>query len=400
MQVRIEKQDYEGRGVTHMDGKVVFVPRMLPEEVGNIHIEKEEKNYSIGKLDTLLEKSDMRIPSFCPYAKVCGGCVYDFVSSTNSLFLKKEMVKDLMHQKGISLEEFSIVPSRPVLGYRNKGVFHVEDGHFGFYEEESHHLIEIRKCELMHPKINEVLLCFQDFSFLNGTFTVRVSEKGEILLSIETEDQIKIKENFVKKFPIKGILLNHKCVYGEPYFLEEQDDIKYLVHADAFFQVNPYIAKKIKEEVLNHVNKDDIVFDLYCGCGFFTFPIARIAKKVYGVEISPASILNAEKMKNENHGENISFHVGKVEKILPNINEDSSFILVDPPRSGLDIAAIEYFLQKRIPKIIYISCNPMTLARDLQKLTSHYQISFFQCFDMFPFTKHVECMCVLNKNSI
>ena len=398
MQVKIEKQDYEGRGVTHIDGKVVFVPRMLPEEVGEIHIEKEEKNYAIGKVDAILEKSDIRIPSFCPYAKVCGGCVYDFVSSANSLLLKKEMIKDLMRQKGIPVEDFSITPSRPVLGYRNKGVFHVENGHFGFYEEESHHLIEIQKCELMHPKINEVLACFQEFAFLNGTFTVRVSEKEEILLSIETEEQIKIKEDFVKKFPMKGILLNHKCVYGEPYFLEEQDNIKYMVHADAFFQVNPYIAKKIKEEVLKEVNPNDIVFDLYCGCGFFTFPIARIARKVYGVEVSPASILNAEKMKNENHGETISFHVGKVEKILPNISEDCSFVLVDPPRNGLDKTVIEFLLKKRIPKIIYISCNPKTLARDLQKLMSQYQIKSFQCFDMFPFTKHVECFCVLNLN--
>ena len=340
MQVKIEKQDYEGRGVTHIDGKVVFVSRMLPEEVGEIHIEKEEKNYSIGKLDTLLEKSDMRIPSFCPYAIVCGGCVYDFVSSASSLLLKKEMIKDLIRQKEIPIE---------------------------------------------------------DFAFLKGTFTVRVSEKGEILLSIETKEQLKIKENFVKKLPIKGILLNHKCVYGESYFLEEQEDIKYLVHADAFFQVNPYIARKMKEEVLKEVHKEDIVFDLYCGCGFFTFPIAKVARKVYGVEVSPASILNAEKMKNENHGENIYFHVGKVEKVLPNIHENCSLVLVDPPRSGLDKTVIEFLLQKKIPRIIYISCNPKTLARDLQKLTIQYQIRSFQCFDMFPFTKHVECLCVLNR---
>ncbi len=395
MNVKIEKLDYEGRGIVHIDGLVTFIPHALPNEEGIIEISKKEKHYQIGKWVKITKKSPKRIGSFCPYSSYCGGCAYSFVSYQDSLEFKTKMVKELLERQKLSYQNFASCPSRPILGYRNKVSLKVENHTFGYYEEETHHFIPIQKCMLLHPKINELLADFSFFAFEKGTLMIRINEKEELFLQIETKETVKIQEKLVLKHKIKGIVLNGKCVYGSYYLTMNQNGFSYFVSPKSFFQVNPYISKELVKEVLQIIQKEDIVFDLYCGCGFFTFPISLKASFVIGIEEVASSILGAEKIKQEKKLQNVRFHVGKVEKILEQIPEKPTFILVDPPRSGLKKKVIEEIIKRKPNHLLYISCNPKTLVRDLKEFSDFYQIQMVKCFDMFCYTKHIECMCLL-----
>ncbi len=394
MLVQIEKQDYEGRGLAHIHNKCVFIPRTLKDEVVDVQIQKDEKRFCIGKVEKIIQKSEFRIPSFCPYAFLCGGCSFDFVSYEQSLKIKEEMICDLMEHHGISIH-FSIVPSRPVLGYRNKISLHVHHFQYGYYQEGSHDFVAIQKCMLVHPKINEFI---QDhfIEMETGKLMIRINDKEEMFLAIETDEAIPIPKILVEKYSIVGILLNHRCVYGKPFLSYEVSSYSYCILGDSFFQVNPYIAGIIQEEVIKSIPKNSIVFDFYCGCGFFTFPISKYAKKVVGIELSQNSILGAEKIRKEQSFLNVQFHVGKVEDIAVQLNEKPTLILVDPPRSGIDKKTLQYILKSNTEKILYLSCNPISLARDLKVLIEKYELKDFKAFDMFPYTHHVECLCTLN----
>lgn len=397
MEVKVEKFDYEGRGLTHVDKEVFFLPRALPGERVEISVLKSKRNFKVGKVLKILDKSDARVLSFCPYANSCGGCTFDIVSYENSLKFKKEILKDLFLKNKILLPSFSIEPSRPVLEYRNKVSLHVCDGKFGYYEEKSHIFVPILKCALLSQFITRLLDDFSLFFFSNGSLMIRVNDKGECILGIDSKDEVKINKTLLEKHLIKGIFLNGKLVYGNSYFIENRNNIFYKVPFDAFFQVNPYISQKILMDVKSFFQKEDTVFDLYCGVGFFSIPLALSLKSVIGIELNQKAVLGAIENARLNNLSNVSFHVGKVEEVLKKIPLSSKKVLVDPPRSGLHQSVVSYFLEHSIEQIVYISCNPITLVRDLKLLLSNYCITFFKVYDMFSFTKHVECVCVLNR---
>lgn len=397
MILEIEKLDYEGRGLAHKNGKVVFIPRTLPKEKVEIETIKEEKTKDIGKVKKIIEKSEKRMPSYCLYASKCGGCTFDFLPYQESLRYKKEIIKDLFRQNHIFFKEFEIVPSRPVLGYRNKISLKVENGKFGYYEEKSHQFLCIKECHLVNSSIANILKDFQKFSFQNGTLTIRSNEEEECLVLIETKEKLKIQEDFVTSHKIKGIILNHKCVYGVDYLTETKENMTYKIPYEAFFQVNPYIREKILSDIKMHFEKEDTVFDLYCGVGFFGLRLAKDVEKVIGIESNVKAILSAEENRRINQLKNVQFHVGKVEEILKKIPINSKKVIVDPPRSGLKKSVITCLKENKIEKIIYISCNPITLVRDLKLLKEEYEITSLKCYDMFPFTKHIETCVVLNR---
>jgi len=397
MKANIEKLDYEGRGITHVDGKVWFISHALPNEEVDVSLKSDAKRFAIAEVNTIYKQSEKRMISFCPYSKKCGGCTYDIVRYEDSLNFKKEIIEDLFFKNGINLPEFLIVPSRPVLGYRNKVSLHVKDGLFGYFEEESHQFVPIKACYLINPVIQNLLDDFSIFSFQEGSISIRVNEQEELLINIKTEEELKIKESLVKKHKIVGILWNDLLVYGSSSFLIKQNNLDYQVHALSFFQVNPYVSEKIVQTVLSFFDSSDNVMDLYCGAGFFTLPLALKVDSVVGIEVSKESIMNALTNARLNHITNASFHVGKVEDVLPLLKNDIKNVIVDPPRSGLKKSVISCLIQNRIDKIVYISCNPITLVRDLKLLLNDYEITFFRCYDMFSYTKHVECVCLLKR---
>ena len=397
MKCVIEKLDYEGRGLCHVDGKVVFASNTLPEEVVELEIEKQEKNYDIAKVVSFYQKSEHRLPSFCPHASICGGCRFSCVSYAKSLEYKKEIIKDLFSKNGFDIPDFFIEASRPVLEYRNKVSLKVQDYQYGYYQEETHQFVPIKKCFLLNPSIQKLLDDFSLFSFQNGNLIIKTNQSNELLLDIETEEELKIKEELVLKHSIKGIIWNGSCVYGQSFLEEKRSDIIYQIPAQSFFQINPYISEKIQEKVNSLFDENDEVYDLYCGVGFFSLRLAKKVKNVIGIELSLQSILGAKANAMKNHIENVSFHVGKVEDILPKLKHKCNKVIVDPPRSGLKKSVINALLEEELDLICYISCNPITLVRDLKLLTEKYQMKFIQGYDMFSYTKHTECLCVLEK---
>lgn len=400
MKVKIEKLDYEGRGLTHLDGKVVFVKKALPGELVDIEVEKEEKRFSIAKVNSYERKSPERIPSFCPYSKKCGGCTFDIVPYETSLKFKKDILKDLFLKHNIPIEEFDLVPSRPVLGYRNKVSFHVLNGEYGYYEEETHDFVSIQRCALLHPAITSLMDDFENFKFLKGILTIRVNAKEEMILHIDSEDEPKIKESLLTKHKIVGICWNKKLIYGNSSLTEVRDNIEYLIPITSFFQVNPYISEAIAKDLFSFLKQEDTIFDLYCGVGFFSLRLSKYASQVIGIESNLKAVLAAEANARRNNIQNVSFHVGKVEEVLDKIPISSKKVIVDPPRSGLHKKVIETFLKGKVDTIYYISCNPITFVRDLKLLSETYKITFFRAYDMFSYTKHVECFCVLNRQKI
>ena len=192
-------------------------------------------------------------------------------------------------------------------------------------------------------------------------------------------------------------MLNNKLVYGTNLLEEQRGNIRYRYSFHSFFQVNAYISEKIKEDVMNCVNPKDKVYDLYCGVGFFSLPLALKAKSVIGIEENKEAILMALENAQLNHIENVFFNVGKVETILPKVKHDVTLALVDPPRSGLKPIVIKTLIDAYIPKILYVSCNPLTLVRDLKEFTKYYEIESIKLYDMFSYSKHAECLTVLHR---
>ncbi len=397
MEAIVEKLDYEGRGIIRDSNKVVFLPRTLPNENVSYHFGKNEKRYDIGVLDEIHTKSPHRVISFCPYSESCGGCTFDIVSYEKSLEFKKEIFLDYAKHNGVLLNDISIVESRPVLGYRNKVSLKVSSGKIGYYASESHFFVPIRNCFLATNAIQKVIKDFSLFAFHEGSLVIRSNSLDEVLLEIVTEEEIKIKEELVLNHKISGILWNQKCVYGKPYFMEDRNGIQYKIPYNAFFQVNKDISEKIKQDVFNYLSITDNVLDLYCGVGFFTLPVARIVSFVTGIEENKNAILGAMENASLNHIENVSFHVGKVENILDKIPFSYNKVIVDPPRAGLKKTVIDVLLKSKVENILYVSCNFFTLIRDIKLLEAKYKIKTVKLYDMFPYTKHVECVCVLNR---
>lgn len=397
MEVKIEKLDYEGRGLAHINGKVIFVKKALPEEIVDIKIEKDQKKHSVAAVNEFIIKRNDRVLSFCPYSKKCGGCTFDIVSYENSLKWKKEILKDLFSKNNILINEFEIVPSRPVLGYRNKVNLHVKNSQVGYYEEETHHFIPIQTCALLNPAIDDLIKDFDLYSFKDGDLTIRTNEQQELILHIESEKEPKIKESLIEKYKIVGICWNKKVVYGKKSLTEKRDSIEYQIPITSFFQINPYISEIIASDVFSFLKKEDTIFDLYSGVGFFSLRLSQYASKVIGIEADLQAVIAAEKNALKNNINNVSFHVGKVEDILEKIPISSKKVVVDPPRSGLHKKVINTFLKEEIETIYYISCNPITLVRDLNLLKEKYKITFFRAYDMFSYTKHVECVCVMTR---
>ncbi len=394
MQLKIEKYDYEGRGIAYENNMVVFVPEALKGEIVDCEIVKTSKHYKIAKVLEVIKPSPLRKKSFCPFSSLCGGCTLDICDVANSLKIKTEGLKDLFLKNGLDIKDFKIVANPEPLYYRNKISLIVKNGEFGFQRENTHEFVSIKKCYLAQPIINEILDCFDYFSFLNGKLTIRTNNEHKVLIIIETKDKVNINPKLYEK-PISGLIINNKVIYGKS-FLEEQRSEFYQISYDSFFQVNPYVSNLIVQKLLNFLNPKDIVLDLYCGVGFFTFPMARKVIKVVGIEVVANAIKSAKEVQKVNKLANITFYQGRVENIIDKLNEKFTKVVVDPPRSGLDKKTKEYLLQQAFSKIIYISCNPLTLVRDLKEFQSKYQITFLEGYDMFTFTKHVECLCVLN----
>ncbi len=394
----IEKLDNKGAGITYIDNKITFVKNALPGEVVELKLIKESKKYNEAIVVNYDKTSPNRLPAPCPYFNSCGGCDLLHMNYENSLLFKKEKLSSIIYKYANIKYDIDVIPSSKNLSYRNKITLKVINGKYGYYEPKTHHLIEITSCLLAEPSINKFLKDFKLLHVQNGEVTIRSNYNNELLIWIKSKNQVTPDITSLKnKHKIVGIILNDNVISGSPTFIEIINHQLFQVSYDSFFQVNRHICSILFDLVASAVNENETIADLYCGVGTLGINASNKARKAFGIEIIKNAVLNAITNSKINKKNNIYYMLGDVSECLPKIKEHIDTVIVDPPRAGLDKVTKETIISFKPNKIIYVSCDPMTLARDLKELSPFYDITKIKGLDMFPFTEHVETFCVLNK---
>lgn len=392
--VKIERLDDFGNGISHIDEKIVFVNDCLPDEVVNVEIIEEKKNFLKAKLTGIEQRSDKRIKPKCIYYDKCGGCQLQHLRYEDTIEYKMNKIKNLFLKNKLYNKDITFIKNKEDFYYRNKIELKVENGHIGFYQNKSHCLVEINSCIITKKCINDVLEKLKLCNLKDANIIIRANYNDEIILIVNTNDEFDFKPLF-NSTKIVGIVLNDKLVYGENHFVEVINNLYFKVSYNAFFQVNEYICSKLFELISDNIKENEVLADLYCGVGTLSIVASLKARKVYGIEIVENAILDAILNAKINKRDNLYFMCGSVNKLLSKINDNLDTIIVDPPRGGLDKNTLETIIDYKPKKIIYVSCNPQTLMRDLKELNNYYDIDEVNVLDMFSYSYHVETVCIL-----
>ncbi len=450
-QVPVQRNDYidvvfedlthEGHGVAKVDGYPLFVPKGLPGEKAKIKVIKVNKGYGFGRLIELYEESPDRVVPDCPIYEACGGCQLQHLSYGGQMKAKLKQVQDVLARIG-KIEDVLV---HPVLGmenpwrYRNKAQVPVGDLEgglvAGFYKHRSHDIIDMEAC-LIQQEQNDTVI--QAVKKICGHYGVRAYDEtshkgvlrhimarygqrsGEIMVVLitrtpELPSKNEIIQDIIKQIPgVKSIVQNvntkrtnvifgdeTKVLWGEEFIYDSIGSIQFAISARSFYQVNPDQTKVLYDKALDYagLTGNETVIDAYCGIGTISLFLAQKAKKVYGVEIVPEAIEDAKRNAALNGITNVEFAVGEAEKVIPEWYEKgihADVLVVDPPRKGCDNALLETIISMKPKKVVYVSCNPATLARDLRILEDGgYKTVEVQPVDMFPQTTHVECCSLL-----
>ena len=396
MQVLVDKFDDFGQGITFVDDVITFVPNTIPGDIVDIKIVKKKKKYNVGKVINYIKLSKDRIDYKCPYFNKCGGCVLQSISYDATINFKLNKVINLFNKYNLDIKP-EIVKNPSDYNYRNKIKLMVIDGKIGYFETNSHTLVEINECIIASKAINKVIPLLKNFNIINGNIVIRCNLNDEILIIIESNDKLNIDIDVLKEnIKLVGIVVNNKTIYGDNFLIECINDIYYKISYDSFFQINPYVASKLFNIVKENIDKTDIVLDLFCGVGTLSLNAALNANEVIGVEIVPNAVLNAIYNAKINKINNTKFILNDAQDAVGKINKKFDKIIIDPPRSGLTKKTIDTILTIMPKKIIYVSCDPNTLIRDILLLKDKYSIEKSYILDMFSYSYHVECICILN----
>ena len=432
--VTIDRYGDSGEGIAVYDGIVVFVPFAKIGEKVKVHIIKDKKSFLIGKIVEKISKNENEIIPSCPYFYKCGGCDIQHFLKSEQLAFKKEMVKNSLKKYAkIDVEINDVVPSDKWLRYRNKFAFPVQESNgeikIGMYKKHSHEIIEIEDCLLQSEKSEIILKLFKEYMLENKLsayneethkglikhIVVREYKDSFILTIVVTNEKFnnfepliqKLKTQFLHFGLVKNVnKLHNNVIFGKidvlVYGLEnlecEDFGIKYEINNRSFMQVNDYIKKLIYQKIIETVGDQKTIIDAYSGAGLLSSILAKHSERVIGVEIEKEATKNANNLKIKNNLYNLTNKNGDCAVIIPELAKelkDNFAIVVDPPRKGLDDKVIQSFLEAKPEKIVYLSCNPATLARDLEKLKDKYDIEFIQPYDMFPQTANVETLVSL-----
>ena len=400
--VSVLKQDHFGRGIAKVDNLLVFVDKALPFDECRIEIVNRKKNYLEGIIKEIVVPSSLRVVAKCPYYDFCGGChiMHEIREGQNSF--KKNKVKELLERfTGLKEIKINSIITGKEFYYRNKIVLHSDFGNLGFYQEKTHELVPINSCVITALEINNIYVKIRKYLNENKTekikqIMIRSNSKEEVMIALDGD----INNNkFISYFKeVKSIYLNGELIYGDSYLYEEIFNLKFKIYPKSFFQVNKEMTDKMYGLVIDYYKKNNysLVLDLYCGTGTIGMLIAKYVSKVIGVEVVSDSVKASIECQKENSISNIKFYNGKVEDLIDSFNSVDS-IIVDPPRKGLDKHTIDCILKIKPKSIVYISCDPATLARDLNILKDNYSIIEVNPIDMFPNTYHVENVVFLEK---
>lgn len=402
--VTIENLDHHGRGIAHFNNKVVFVENACTKEVVEIEIFNVKKKYMEARIVQVITPSKDRIESPCPYFLECGGCDLLHLDYQKQLEYKENKVREIV-KKFASLENVvkPIVPNETVFGYRNKVTFAVNQK-IGFYKKKSNQIIEIENCLLLSKKMNfiySVIKRNMNKSFVKQVMIRDSQTLDDTLVVFEVEDEFQVSQIPLEQLSGISILVKRKNDYevvsGKPYLVELVLGYTFKISPASFFQVNTRGMERLYQTVLDCASMTGLerVLDLYCGTGTIGICLSEKAKKVLGIEINQQAIEDAIWNKKQNGISNIEFLCGDTGSILKETSFQPDLVVVDPPRAGLDELAIEQLKKINAPKMIYVSCDPVTLARDIKRLENHYEVNTIIPVDMFSNTYHVECVCLL-----
>lgn len=395
-QVTINKLDNKGRGIGYTSGKIVFVKNALLGEVVTLKNIKEHKKYITADIRNIVKKSELRNIPKCPYYDSCGGCNLMHVGIDYQEEYKEEKVKEILKKYANIKENVKFIKNNKELYYRNKVTLKVKNGEFGYYNDETHNFINVNNCLLVNNKINEFIKS-NVIKINNGELVIRVNYQDELLISIKSEENISIL-NDINKYNVVGVVLNDKIIYGTSFFYDYIGDFKFKVSYNSFFQVNNYMASNIFM-ILKSNLKGKNLLDLYCGVGTLGLSLKDNFESIYGIEKIENAIIDAKENALINNCHNAHFYAGDTYEVLKDINVSFDTIIVDPPRSGLNEETRNLIIKLKPDKLCYVSCDPFTLARDLNILNEFYDVEKINALDMFPNTYHVECVCILERTS-
>ncbi|HUL38179.1 MAG TPA: 23S rRNA (uracil(1939)-C(5))-methyltransferase RlmD [Thermodesulfobacteriota bacterium] len=416
---RIESVAFKGYGVARIHGKVVFIPYSVTGDRGWIEILEEKKNYSVGRFVQIVEPSPWRVNAPCPYFGSCGGCQWQHIDYSIHGELKKEILKESLKRLG-SLKEIpliSVAPSPQSYDYRIRVQLKVKGKSMGYYQEGSHRIVKIDHCPISHPLVNQIIQNLWEESVPSlpiEEIEINVSPmegRGALLFHPLSFDQR--MEDFLKHFlqshPIlRGIAIARKDglrLFGDPHLnftipwgqKEKTRNLKFRISSGSFSQVNPEQNQRLIQTVLqfSEENKGESVFDLYAGIGNLTLPLALGAKEVFGIEESKMAVRDGRFNAERNGIKNVRFIQGKVKDVLKNLTRKPDLIVLDPPRTGCK-TILDQVVRLKPHKIIYVSCEPTTLSRDLRLFWDRgYSLQRLSLIDMFPQTYHMEIIGLL-----
>ena len=431
----------EGQGVARIEGCAVFLPNAIAGEKYRVRIEKVGKTWAAGKIVEILEKSPHRVNRECPVAKLCGGCDFWHMDYEEEIRLKADRVKQCLNRiGGESLEEVPILAAPTCCGYRNKAQYPVssQKGRVfaGFFKAGTHQVIENEKCLILPPETDRVKKIVVDYvnhyrisaydettgkGLLRHIYVRRGAVSEQVLVCLvvngrklpHTEDLIK-RLQAVPGFTTLVLSVNTKAgntVLGEefitlcgPGYIEDTlCDLRFRLSARSFYQVNHHQAQRLYEAAMAQaeITKDDLVLDLYCGVGTITLAMAKAAGKVIGVEVVEQAVEDAKENAKRNGIENAEFFCGDAGKAALDLEQKGirpDVVVVDPPRKGLNADTIEALHKMSPRRIVYVSCDPATLARDVALLKERgYTLKNAQAADLFPRCSHVESIVCLTK---
>ena len=391
MQVHIDRMDHFGNGIGNINGKIIFVKGALTGETVDVTITKDKKSFMEGTINTIIYKSSKRVEPFCKYFGVCGGCSLCHLNYENTLEYKKERVKNILSK--FDIPKINVIRNENDLYYRNKIELKIVDGKLGFYEKSTHNLIEIKECKVTKKSINKSFEFVKNMKLENANVTIRANYNDEVFIIIDSKEKPVILNP--EDYKIVGIVLNDKCIYGQDNFIEKINNLFFTVSYNSFFQVNNYINLElfnlIKENIVGKT-----ALDLYSGVGTLSIVASKVVDKVYSIEVIANAVKNALINAKINKCDNINFILGKVEDKIGFINDKIDTIIADPARAGLDKKTIKVINNICPQRIIYVSCDTQSLANNLVDL-ANYEIKKFYILDMFSYTYHIECFCILDR---
>ena len=411
-----------GDGIVRAGGRVIFVHGMMKGETGDVLVTAEKKSFSLGRLTALKEPSPDRIMPSCPYDGICGGCSLMHTTRQHELSLKKERVRDALSRIGGFPDgsyELTDTVGGTREGYRNKAEFLYEkEKGFGYVGREGG-IVPISSCRLLPPEMNRLIASpvFRSIPGLQGMI-VRTNHRGESMLILRTSESFSLPDAFLAENRIVSlwkITLRNKAFHaldgelthigGDTHLEEEICGLSFRLSPQAFFQINREIAERIYQRAveLSGLQKGDLALDAYSGVGAIGMTAAARAGNVIGVEIVPEAVEDARIAAQNNGIGNITFLTGRCEVLLPLDQrlKEAKTVFLDPPRKGCGKALLKALIDAKPEKLVYVSCDPATLARDLAVLWDHgYALERAEPYDMFPGTEHVETVVLLSKQKI